>query len=81
MAVAMVIGNATGPAAMPTSFFKSGQTMASLIANGFMEATGSLEVSAYIGVGLILLIMSLVINLGAHLMVTRVLKVKGGAIE
>ena len=81
MAVAMVIGNATGPAAMPTSLFKPGQTMASLIANGFMEATGSLEVSAYIGVGLILLIMSLAINFGAHFMVTRVLKVKGGAIE
>jgi phosphate transport system permease protein len=81
MAVAMVIGNATGPAAMPTSLFKPGQTMASLIANGFMEATGKLEVSAYIGVGLILLIMSLAINIGAHFMVTRMLKVKGGAIE
>ena len=38
MAVAMLIGNATGPAAMPTSLFKPGQTMASLIANGFLEA-------------------------------------------
>jgi phosphate transport system permease protein len=81
MAVAMLIGNATGPAAMPTSLFKPGQTMASLIANGFLEATSDLEVSAYIGVGLILLIMSLLINIGAHFMVTRVLKVKGGAIE
>lgn len=81
MAVAMVIGNAPGATAMPTSLFQPGQTMASLIANGFLEATGKLEVSAYIGVGLILLIMSLVINFGAHFMVTRVLKVKGGAIE
>ena len=81
MAVSMLIGNATGPAAIPTSLFKPSQTMASLIANGFLEATGSLEVSAYIGVGLILLLLSLLINVGAHVLVTRVLKVKGGAIE
>jgi phosphate transport system permease protein len=81
MAVSMVIGNALGAAAMPTSLFKPGQTMASLIANGFLESTGTLETSAYIGVGLILLVVSLLINVGAHLMVTRVLKVKGGAVE
>ena len=71
----------TSPAAMPTSLFKPSQTMASLIANGFLEATGPLQVAAYIGVGLILLIVSLLINVGAYLMVTRVLKVKGGAVE
>jgi phosphate transport system permease protein len=81
MAVSMLIGNATGPAAMPTSLFRPSQTMASLIANGFLEATGSLQVAAYVGVGLILLIISLAINIGAGIMVHRVLKVKGGAIE
>jgi phosphate transport system permease protein len=81
MAVSMLIGNATGPAAMPTSLFRPSQTMASLIANGFLEATGSLQVAAYIGVGLILLLMSLAINIGAGILVSRVLKVKGGAIE
>lgn len=82
MAVTMLIGNATGPSAMPTSLFAPGQTMASLIANGFQEASsGSLLLSAFIGVGLILLIMSLAINLGARLLVTRVFKVKGGAVE
>jgi phosphate transport system permease protein len=81
MAVSMLIGNATGPAAIPTSLFKPSQTMASLIANGFLEATGSLEVAAYIGVGLILLLLSLLINVVAHVMVSRLLKVKGGAIE
>jgi phosphate transport system permease protein len=81
MAVSMLIGNATGPAAMPTSLFRPSQTMASLIANGFLEATGSLEVAAYIGVGLILLLMSLAINVGAGILVSRVLKVKGGAVE
>jgi len=82
MAVTMVIGNTTGPAAIPTSLFKGSQTMSSLIANGFLEATpGSLELSAYIGVGLILLLLSLFINVIAQIMVTRVLKVKGGAVE
>ena len=38
MAVSMVIGNAIGPDAMPTSLFKPGQTLPSLIANGFFEA-------------------------------------------
>jgi phosphate transport system permease protein len=81
MAVSMLIGNATGPAAIPTSLFRPGQTMASLITNGFLEATGPLEKSAYIGVGLILLLVSLLINVAAQVMVTRVLKVKGGAVE
>jgi phosphate transport system permease protein len=82
MAVTMLIGNQTGAAAMPTSLFSQGATMASIIANGFQEASsGSLQLSAYIGIGLILLIMSLVINLGARVLVTRVFKVKGGAIE
>jgi phosphate transport system permease protein len=82
MAVTMVIGNATGPSAIPTSLFKPSQTMSSLIANGFLEASpGSLEYSAYIGVGLLLLMLSLSINVIAQVMVTRVLKLKRGAIE
>jgi phosphate transport system permease protein len=81
MAVTMVIGNAIGPSAMPTSLFKPGQTMSSLIANGFLESTTPIEKSAYMGVGLILLLLSLLINIAAHLMVTRVLKIKGGAVE
>jgi phosphate transport system permease protein len=82
MAVTMVIGNAIGPSAIPTSLFKPSQTMASLIANNFLEATpGTLELSAYIGVGLFLLLLSLSINVIAQVMVTRILKVKGGAVE
>jgi phosphate transport system permease protein len=80
MAVTMVIGNAIGPSAMPTSLFQPGQTLPSLIANGFFDSEG-LQRSAYIGAGLTLLVISLLINVVAHLMVTRVLKVKGGAIE
>jgi phosphate transport system permease protein len=81
MAVTMVIGNAVGPTAMPTTLFQPGQTLPSLIANGFLEAPNPLEKSAYVGAGLVLLAISLLINIIAHLMVTRVLKIKGGAVE
>jgi phosphate transport system permease protein len=81
MAVTMVIGNAIGPSAMPTSLFRPGQTLPSLIANGFIESPTPLETSAYVGAGLILLMVSILINVMAHLMATRVLKVNGGAVE
>ncbi len=81
MAVTMVIGNAIGPNAMPTSLFRPGQTLPSLIANGFLEAPTPLEKSAYIGAGLVLLLLSLLVNAAAHIMVTRILKIKGGAVE
>jgi phosphate transport system permease protein len=81
MAVTMVIGNASGPRAMPYSLFQSGQTLPSLIANGFIMSSTPLEQSAYIGAGLVLLALSVLINVFAHVMVTRLLKVKGGAIE
>ena len=82
MAVTMLIGNATGLAAMPSSLFQPGQTLASLIANGFLDASrGSLASSAYIGAGLTLLFMSLLINVGAHLVMSRLFKVKGGTVE
>jgi phosphate transport system permease protein len=82
MAVTMVIGNAIGPNAVPTSLFKPGQTMSSLIANGYLEASpASLELPAFIAVGFTLLLLGLLINIVAHVMVTRVLKIKGGAVE
>jgi phosphate transport system permease protein len=81
MAVTMVIGNAVGPNAMPSSLFRPGQTLPSLIANGFIESPTPIEKSAYVGAALILLVMSIVINLIAYLMVTRIMKVKGGAVE
>jgi phosphate transport system permease protein len=81
MAVTMVIGNAIGPNAMSTSLFRPGQTLPSLIANGFIESPTPLEKSAYVGAGMILLLMSILINIVAHVMVTHILKVKGGAVE
>jgi len=81
MAVTMVIGNAVGPNAMPSSLFRPGQTLPSLIANGFIESPTPIEKSAYVGAALILLVISIVISILAYVMVTRVLKIKGGAIE
>jgi phosphate transport system permease protein len=81
MAVTMVIGNAIGPSAMPSSLFKPGQTLPSLIANGFLESPNPLDKSAYMGAALVLLVISLVINILAYILVTRVMKVKGGAVE
>jgi len=82
MAVTMVIGNTIGAAAIPTSLIKGGQTMASLIANEFNEADPtSLHPSALIGVGLALFAIALIINIAGQLLVMKVLKVKGGAVE
>ena len=82
MAVTMLIGNATGIAAIPSSFFKPSQTMSSIIANEFIEASpASLHLPALIGVGLILILVAICINIVAHVLVTRMLKVKEGAIN
>lgn len=81
MAVTMVIGNTIGAAAIPTSLFKGSQTMASLIAGNVRDASSPLSFSAYIGVGLLLMFLGLAINFASQLMVTRLLKVKGGAVE
>jgi phosphate transport system permease protein len=75
MAVVMVIGNADR---IPTSLLSQGATIASLIANELLSNTGPLQVSAILEVGLILLIISLLVNISARLLVWRVLKVSGG---
>jgi phosphate transport system permease protein len=82
MAVTMLIGNATGINAIPSSLFKSSQTMSSIIANEFVEASpASLHLPALIGVALVLLLIAIAINIVAHILVTRMLKVKEGAIN
>ena len=82
MAVTMLIGNATGLGAIPSSLFKPSQTMSSIIANEFVEASpASLHLPALIGVGLVLLLIAICINIVAHLLVTRMMKVKEGAIN
>ncbi|MDI1494789.1 MAG: phosphate ABC transporter permease subunit PstC [Cenarchaeum symbiont of Oopsacas minuta] len=82
IAVTMLIGNATGINAIPESLFGPGQTMSSIIANEFVEASpASLHLPALIGVGLVLLSMAVCINIVAHVLVTRMLHVREGAIN
>ncbi|MGB6464234.1 MAG: phosphate ABC transporter permease subunit PstC [Nitrosotalea sp.] len=81
MAITMLIGNATGQGAFPSSLFSPGQTLSSIIANEFPEAaSGSLHMAALIGCGLILFIIAISINIVAQLLVSRVLKTHQGAI-
>ena len=68
MAVTMVIGNANK---IPGSIFSAGQTMASLIANEFTEATTALYTSSLIEIGLILFIVSMLINILGRLIIRR----------
>lgn len=80
MAITLVIGGALGPNALPTSLFIPGQTLASLIAGQYYEAE-SLQLSAVVGAGLVLFGLAVVINVFAQLMVSRVLRLHGGAVE
>jgi len=53
-----------------------------LHSNEFVEASpASVHMPALIGVGLILLLIAIVINVIAHLLVTKMLKIKEGAIN
>ena len=77
--VTMVIGNVIGPSAIPTSFFSQGQTLSSLIANEFNEASSDLHLSALIALGTILLILTMGINIAARLLVRKKVKIPSGA--
>ena len=71
MAVTMVIGNSLQ---IQPSLFQPAQTLASLIANSYAEATGQVAISAIIEAGLVLLGISLVVNVGARFILRRVIK-------
>lgn len=60
MAVTMVIGNTS---LLPSSIFAPGNTMASVIANEFTEADHSVYLSALIELGLVLFLVTVVINM------------------
>ena len=66
MAVTMLIGNRPEVA---RSLFAPGYTMASVIANEFSEATGDLYLSALVEIGLVLLIVTVIVNACARLLV------------
>jgi phosphate transport system permease protein len=60
MAVTMVIGNNN---VLPDSLFAPSNTMASLIANEFAEAVQSLHLSALVQIGLLLFLVTMIINI------------------
>ena len=68
MAVTMVIGNSNF---MPESIFSPANTMSSVIANEFTEATKDIHLSSLIQIGLWLFILSVIINLIGNLIVKR----------
>ena len=68
MAVTMVIGNTS---LMPTGIFSPGNTMASVIANEFTEADRSVYLAALIELGLLLFIVTVVVNIIGKLIIKR----------
>ena len=68
MAVTMLIGNAN---ILPGGIFSPGNTMASVIANEFSEATDSLYVASLIQVALVLFLLTTLINLLGKRLIRR----------
>lgn len=69
MAVTMVIGNRPEIA---SSLLQPGYTLASQIANQFLEATGELQISALMAAGFVLFAITLIVNAIARWLVWRV---------
>ncbi len=69
LAVALVIGNSTN---VPDSIFSPAYTMASVIANQFREIENDTHEAALIYIGLLLLIITLIVNAIARALVWRV---------
>jgi phosphate transport system permease protein len=69
MAVVMVVGNKP---AISASLFSPGYTLASVLANEFSEATGRQYVAVLIGIGSMLFILSMIVNVFARLLVLSV---------
>jgi phosphate transport system permease protein len=70
MAVTLVVGNSS--TAITSSLFVPGYTMASAIANQFVEATGQLYFSAIVEIAVLLLVVALIVNTLARLLIRRV---------
>jgi len=75
MAVTMLIGNRPEVA---KSLFAPGYTMASVIANEFSEATDDLYLSALVEIGLVLLIVTVIVNACARLLVWSITRGRMG---
>jgi phosphate transport system permease protein len=75
MAVAMVIGNR---AQISSSLFSPAQTMASLLANEYAEASGELHMASLTAIGFGLLLVSLIVNSVARIIIWRVNRIYTG---
>ncbi|HEX8190387.1 MAG TPA: phosphate ABC transporter permease subunit PstC [Pyrinomonadaceae bacterium] len=75
MAVTMVIGNRPE---ISLSLFEPSYTIASVIANEFTEATGDLYLSALVELGLVLFLVTFIINGAARLLVWSVTRGTSG---
>jgi phosphate transport system permease protein len=69
MAVTMVIGNSNF---LPKSIFSPANTMASVIANEFAEATGKIYVSSLVQVGLLLFVVTTIVNIVGRYVIRKV---------
>jgi phosphate transport system permease protein len=76
MAVTMVIGNRPE---ISLSLFQPSYTLASVIANEFTEATSEIYLSSLVELGLILFLVTFVVNAIARLLVWRVTRRTAGA--
>ena len=69
MAVTMVIGNTS---ILPDNIFSPGNTMASVIANEFTEATTDMYLQALFEIGLVLFGVTILVNLLAQLLLKTI---------
>lgn len=77
MAVTFVIGNNHG---VSSSLYAPGNSIASTLANEFTEASEPLYLSALIELGLVLFVMTFIIQIGAQLWVSRIARKAGGGL-
>ncbi len=76
MAVTMIIGNNVS---ITSSLFSPGYTLASVLANEFAEASSNMYLSALIEIGLVLFLVSIVVNILARILIWSVTKNAAGA--
>jgi len=75
VAVTMVIGNTP---AIAHSLFSPAATMSSVIANQFTEATEPFHLASLVAVGVLLLVISVLVNSGARLLVRSIGRSRSG---
>jgi hypothetical protein len=74
MATTMTIGNKLG---LTFDFFQPGYSMTAIIANELREAATEIHVSALVAVGLVLFVLSFVLNTAGRLLVLRARRAGG----